>query len=248
MPVTTAWTPIGRSAMHHRHVDLRAVMVQRDDWERPARYTSAEEELGRLENAVGLFDMSPVGKLNIQGYAIDEAITRILESSEALEVGAVRTAETEGGAVRAARLARDEAMIVTEPNQASAVVETFGLGSDECAHIVDVTSGLAAIRIVGPSARLLLEAVTELDTSAEALPNSGCAQGAFLEVHGILLRLDLGGLPAYEIYTGREFGEYAWDALLETGAEYGVVPVGVEAMEELAGSVHRGARGARGDG
>lgn len=222
-------------------------MVQRDGWERPARYASVEQELERLGAAAGLFDMSPVGKLNILGDAIDEALARILRESEALEVGSVRTASARQGVVRVARLAHDEAMIVTEPNRASAVVDTLELGSDECAHVVDVTSGLAGIRIVGPSAHLLLEAVTELDSSDEALPNLSCAQGAVLEIHGILLRLDLGGLPAYEIYIGREFGEYAWDALLEAGEEHGVVPVGVEAMERLASSVHRGARRDRGD-
>ena len=241
-------TPLGRSAMHHRHVALGAAMVQHEGWERPARYTSVDQELERVETTAGLFDMSPVGKLNVQGDAIDEPLERILEESEALQIGSVKTAPAGDGLAHIARLGHDEAMIVTEPNQASAAVEALALGSDECAHVVDVTSGLAVVRIIGPSAHLLLEAVTELDTSAEALPDLSCAQGAFLEIHGILLRFDLGGLPAYEIYVGREFGEYAWDALLEAGAEHGVVPVGIEAMEKLASAVHRGARGDRGDG
>ena len=214
-------------------------MVQRDGWERPARYASVEQELERLGASAGLFDMSPVGKLNVQGDAIAEALARILGESGGLQVGTVGTATAGEGVVRVARLAHDEAMIVTEPNQAPAVVETLQLRSDECAHVVDVTSGLAVIRIMGPSAHLLLEAVTELDTSAEALPDLSCAQGAVLEIHGILLRLDLGSLPAYEIYVGREFGEYAWDALMEAGKEHGVVPVGVDAMERLAGYVYR---------
>ncbi len=222
-------------------------MVQLDGWERPARYASVDREFERVEAAVGLFDMSPVGKLNIQGDAIDEALGRILTDSGALEVGSVRTAPAGEGVVRVARLAHDEAMIVTEPNQASTVVETLDLGADECAHVVDVTSGLAGIRIIGPSAHLLLEAVTELETSAEAMPDLSCAQGAALEIHGTLLRLDLVGLPAYEIYVGRELGEYAWDALLEAGEEYGVAPVGVEAMERLTDRAHRGERGGRGD-
>ena len=166
-------------------------MVQRDGWERPARYASVERELDRVRATAGLFDMSPVGKLNVQGDAIDEALARILRESEALEVGTVRTAPAGVGVVRIARLAHDEAMIVTEPNQASAAIETLQLGTDECAHVVDVTSGLAGIRVMGPSAHLLLEAVTELDTSTEALPDLSCAQGAVLEIHGILLRLDL---------------------------------------------------------
>ena len=223
-------------------------MVQRDGWERPARYASVEQELEQVRANVGLFDMSPVGKLNVQGDAIDEALAHVSGSSEVLDVGSVRTALAGAGLVSIARLAHDEAMIVTEPNQATATVEALQLGSDECAHVVDVTSGLAGIRMVGPSARLLLEAATELDASAEALPDLSCVQGAVIEIHGTLIRLDVGGLLAYELFAGREFGEYAWDALLEAGEEHGVVPIGVEAMERLPSSVHRGERRDRGDG
>ncbi len=137
-----------------------------------------------MEAAAGLFDMSPVGKLDIQGDAIDEALARVSGSSETPEVGTVGTAPAGEGVARVARLAHDEAMIVTEPNQASAVLETLALGSGECAHVVDVTSGLAGIRIMGPSAHLLLEAVTELDTSAEALPDLSCARAPSLRYTG----------------------------------------------------------------
>ena len=49
----------------------------------------------------------------------------------------------------------------------------------------------------------------------------------------MLLRLDLGSVCSYEVYFGREFGEYMWDALLEAGDEHGATPVGVEAVERL---------------
>jgi len=53
------------------------------------------------------------------------------------------------------------------------------------------------------------------------------------EVHGTLLRIDTGGLPSFDLYFGREFGEYLWDALLEAGGEYSVAPFGIEAMARL---------------
>ena len=135
--------------------------------------------------------------------------------------------------VALARMAHDEGMVFNEPGRAAAVSETLEQAADLCANVVDVTSGLGGVRITGPSAHLLLAGVTELDASPDALPNMSCAQTKIAEVHAVLLRVDVGSVCSYEVYFGREFGEYMWDALLEAGDEHGTTPVGVEAMAGL---------------
>ena len=60
-----------------------------------------------------------------------------------------------------------------------------------------------------------------------------CAQAKLAEIHGTVLRRDLGGLTSYDLYVGREYGVYMWDALMEAGEEHGLVPFGTEAMESL---------------
>ncbi len=250
---SNSWAkPIALSAMHYQHLALGAVMVDRDGWQRPARYTSVKQELDRLREAVGLCDISPVGKLSVQGDDLDSALARAFGDARPPDVGAVQRESVGSGSARSphalARLAHDEAMVFTEPGHAAAVSETLEQQADLCAHVVDVTSGLGGVRITGPSGHLLLAGVTELDASPEALPELSCAQTRIAEVHAVLLRLDLGNIRSYEVYFGREFGEYMWDALLEAGDEHGAVPVGIEAMEELESSVHRGGRRDRRDG
>ena len=60
-----------------------------------------------------------------------------------------------------------------------------------------------------------------------------CAQTKAAGIHGVILRLDVAGVSSYELYFGREFGEYMWEALLETAADLGGGPVGLEAMSLL---------------
>jgi sarcosine oxidase subunit alpha len=134
-----------------------------------------------------------------------------------------------------ARLALDEFLAVTPVNQAAAFAETLGGGPDGCAHVVDLTSGLAGVRMIGPKAGPLLAHVTELDTSPTAFPDMGCAQGKVAEVHGTLLRMDLGGVPSYDLYFSRDFGEYMWETLVEAGGLLGAAPVGIDAMDRLQG-------------
>ena len=238
--------------MHYRHLSLGAVMVERDGWQRPARYTPVERELDQLREAVGLCDISPVGKLSVQGDDLDSALARAFGDARPLVVGAVQRRSVSSGSgqlpVALAYLAQDEAMVLTEPGHAAAVSEALEQRADLCAHVVDVTSGLGGIRITGPSGHLLLAGVTELDASPDALPELSCAQTRVAEVHAVLLRLDLGSVLSYEVYFGREFGEYMWDALLDAGDEHGATPVGIEAMEKLVGSVHRGGRRDRRNG
>ena len=75
--------------------------------------------------------------------------------------------------------------------------------------------------------------LTEFDTSYEAFPNLRCAQARFAEIHGTLIRTDLGPLPSYDLFFSREFGEYMWDAIFEAGEEFGVGAVGLEAADRL---------------
>jgi heterotetrameric sarcosine oxidase gamma subunit len=224
--------------MHHQHVELGAVMEESDGWQRPVQYVSTEQELAQVRKTVGLCDISAVGKVSFQGEELDSVLASGLRDRGALDIGAVRRHYIDKGPaapcdIVLARLALDEVLILTEPNLAPPVCEALDQQADQCAHVVDVTSGLAGVRITGPSGHLLMASVTELDTSSEGFPNMSCAQTKVAEVHAVLLRLDLGSLPSYELYFGRELGEYLWHALFEAGDEYGVVPVGIEAMARL---------------
>ena len=96
-----------------------------------------------------------------------------------------------------------------------------------------MTSVLAGLAIAGPEARSVLTALTEIDTSNVAFPDLSCAQGMVAEVRATLLRADRGGVPGYELYFGRDYGEYMWDAVLEAGEPAGLAPIGTEALATL---------------
>ncbi len=233
----TTQTPVGLSAMHQQHVDLGAVMEEVDGWQRPTRYISVEEELEQIRKGVGLCDVSPTGKLLIQGEAIDDILGTAFPELGTLDIGHLRaqslkTDSTESDVVLA-RLAADEALVLTAPNVAPHVAESLTQDADQCVHTVEITSALAGVKIAGPLTYRLLGAVTEIDMSLDGFSNMTCAQAPVAEVHGTLLRNDMDGLLSFELYFGREYGEYMWDALMEAGEEYGVVPFGIEALKGL---------------
>jgi sarcosine oxidase subunit alpha len=105
--------------------------------------------------------------------------------------------------------------------------------SKKCVHMLDMTSAYAAVNIAGPRAGDVLSKLTDLDLHPEILTNLACTQGQMAEIYALIVRWDLDALPSYDIYFGREYGQYMWEVLLEAGEEYGVVPVGMEAHQRL---------------
>jgi sarcosine oxidase subunit alpha len=230
--------PVGLTAMHHRHLLLGATMVERDGWQRPARYTSVENEVQAVRQAVGLCDISPGGKIRLQGKDAGPRLRSVYRKFGELEVGRASTVrleqESNGQDAIVMGLASDDLLILTAPSQATSTLQLLSKGTEECAHAVDVSSGLAGVKVAGPEAHRLLSAVTPLNISPSAFPDMTCAQGMAAEIHGTVLRHDIGGILSYDLYFGREFGEYMWDALVEAGEEYGVLPFGIDALDSLA--------------
>ena len=212
-------------------------MVDRHGWQRPARYTSVDDELDRLRQAVGVCDVSPNGKLLVQGEDIDALLSAAFPETASLKTGHTLRQQLRGTPAAQemvlARLADDEVLVLCAPGQAPSVAGTLSQAPAECGHAVDITSALTGFKIAGPLAHRLLAAVTELDTSPEAFDDMSCAQARVAEVHGTVLRLDAGALLSYELYVDRGYGEYMWEVLMEAGEEHGAVPFGTEALERL---------------
>ena len=228
--------PLALSALHHVHLALGAEMDESYGWLRPARYTTPDEECDAVRGGVGVCDTSPSGKLLLHGE-IDRYIMEGLQQGgpeEPGDAGLMQFTEDSGiGDILAARLADDEALLVTAPNQSPMVAETLGSMPDACAHSVDVTSARTGICVAGPAAQLTLAGVTETDTSPHSFPDLSCAQGSISQVHATLIRHDLEDLPCYYIYVDRAYGEYLWETLIEAGSRYGITPFGTAAFNRL---------------
>ena len=96
-------TPVGLSAMHYQHVGLGAVMVEADGWQCPIRYGSVEEELEQVRQGVGLCDVSPTGKLLLQGEAIDDMLGAGFPKLGTLNVGDARAQSLKIGSAPGSR-------------------------------------------------------------------------------------------------------------------------------------------------
>ena len=87
----TSWQPVRRSAIHYKHLALGAHMVERDGWQQPAQYASIEEEVKRLKGAVGLCDVSPLGKISLKGNDLDHYLEATFSHESGLNPGTIQS-------------------------------------------------------------------------------------------------------------------------------------------------------------
>ena len=233
------WRPIRLSAMHHQHVAMGAAMEARDGWQLPARFGRVEDELRRLRNGVGLLDISPMIKINVRGESASAFLSAACSGGQLPKLGAVSpmtiTADGQSFQVTSARLADDDFLVLTAPDHGGSMSASLDVAAEGSAHVFDLSSTLAAAQITGPQATHFLGAVTEFNCSPRAFPNGRCAQTQAAEIHATLLRADVGDLPSYQLFFGRDFGEYMWEALVEAAEVHDGAPVGFEAMDRLRG-------------
>ncbi|MYB48083.1 MAG: hypothetical protein F4X72_02205 [Dehalococcoidia bacterium] len=221
--------PSAISSMHYRHLEIGAEMVEHEGWTLPARYTDAEKEATRVREGVGITDISHIGKIRLQGESVDQALGEAIPDYQATSVGSVFIS----GDTVIARLADNDCLILTGQANANHVLDSLRL--DGCAHPVNVTSVLAAVRIIGPNISQVLAGVSDLDLAPLYFPNLSCAQGMVAEIHGTVIRRDIGGLPVYDLLFGRDYGDHMWESLIDAGERHGLTPFGLEAMSLLNG-------------
>ena len=220
-----------RSAIHHHHVALGARFAQQAGWEWAESFGNPEEEQRRARSGVVLVDLSPLGKLLIRGTGVAAWV------GPGVGVGQVVAWVRVPGA-RLCRLSHEDALVLTAPDEAPpqvvpALDRSIAAVGAGCLQVVDLTSARTGIGLVGPRSRDLLVKLTALDVDAERLSDARCAQTALAKVAALVVRQDVGGVPAYEVYVARDFGEYVWDAVLDAGAEFDIAPCGGAAYTRL---------------
>lgn len=233
---------IRQTALHHKHLALDAAMMDDSGWQRPERYGPLEEELKAVRKSVGLCDISPVGKLDLKGKQIAPVLEGLFSPGALPQIGHVQrmalkdTNGISGSEGTCCRLGSDHVLLLTEPSISPLVEQTFTQqmqATDGCIHLTNLTSALAAVQLVGPHSREVLRKLTALDLSPQRFVDLTGAQGSVAKVHAFVVRADVGRELAYEVYYGREFGEYLWDTLKDAGQEFAAVPFGVATQRLL---------------
>jgi sarcosine oxidase, subunit alpha len=235
--------PAQRTSIHHRHKELGAKMMWTGTWRRPHSYGDPAAEAKNVHDALGVIDVSTLGKLLVTGPDAVEFLERLYPNRFGdMSPGRIRYGVLNSDAGRImddgtiARLSEDDFYVTTTSTGAGAVIEWFEWWNAIWrldVEIVDVTGALAAINVAGPNARELMTRLTDLDVSSEAFTYLDAKHAAVAGVPTLLLRIGFVGEVGYELHFPSPYGEHVWDTILERGADLGVRPFGLEPQRIL---------------
>jgi sarcosine oxidase subunit alpha len=252
--VGTDLAPLRLSPMHDWHVGVGANFVTVGLWLRTQYYARRGEammdainrEVLTVRNAVGIVDVSTLGKIEIQGRDAAQFLDRVyINRWTNLAVGRCRYGFMlrEDGFIlddgTTTRTGENTFYMTTTTAQAGPVMAHLEYYAQTVwpelhVHFTSVTDQWAGMAIAGPRARdLLAKACENGDVGNQALPFMGYLENRIAGVPVRLLRMTFSGEMAYEVHTPSDYGTRVWEALMAAGKEFGIAPYGTEAMSVL---------------
>jgi aminomethyltransferase len=240
--VTDAATKSGAvhdTPLADRHAALNARMIEFSGWRMPVHYTSILDEHRAVRERVGLFDLSHMGELLVEGPEAGPALAgAVVTNPPALAVGRAHYSmicTADGGVIDDLiiyRLAEDRFMVVANAGNAQVVSDALAERLTGARAVLDdqsLATGLAAVQ--GPRSRDVLAPLTDVDL--EALRYYALAEGTVAGIPAQVARTGYTGEDGFEVFveTGR-IGEL-WDVLLEGVRAAEGLPVGLGARDTL---------------
>jgi sarcosine oxidase subunit alpha len=236
--------PVRYSPMQPWHEAHGATPLVAGQWIRPDRYGDPEAEVRNVRAAVGLIDVTPLGKLDLRGPDVPRLLNMVYVNKwSKLAEGAVRYGVmcAEDGVVLddgvTGRLGPEHWMMSTTSSGAKTVWEWIEQllqteHPDWAVHVTPVTSAYASINVAGPNSRRLLARLAEgVDLSPEAFSYMQVRTATIAGVAGCFMwRIGFTGELSYEIHVPAAWGLSVWEALLGEGTDLGAAPFGVEAQ------------------
>jgi len=235
--------PLKQTALNATHRALKAKMVDFGGWDMPVEYSGLMAEHLAVRNAVGLFDVSHMGEIQFRGPNSLAAVQRItMNDASRLKDGqaqysALLTPEgTFVDDILVHKLGDNDYLLVVNAGTKDKDYAWIRkqVGSMAGIHISDYSSYYSQLAIQGPRALETLQKLTKVDLSA--IKNYWFTFGQVAGVHNTLIaRTGYSGEDGFEIYIPSDVAttEKVWNAVLEAGAEFGILPCGLGARNTL---------------
>jgi aminomethyltransferase len=223
-----------RTPLEGEHAALGAKMGEFAGWSMPIEYAGVLSEHQSVREAVGLFDLTHLGKIDVEGSGGVASLQRVVTNDlSTVAVGGAQynlVLTEDGGIVDdliVYRVTEERSLVV--PNAANtekvlAAVEE-GDGSS-VTHRPD----LVTIAVQGPRGPDLVDG---LFPDAAGLEYMHCAEHSFRDVMVLVARSGYTGEPGFELFVPEAVAVPLWRELLDRGESLGVRPIGLGARDTL---------------
>lgn len=228
------------SPLNAEHLALGAKLVDFAGWNMPLVYregTVAEHR--NVREAVGLFDVTHLGKVTVDGPGAEALLDRLLPGKVAKlrpwKAGYNLVLTPDGGVVDDIFVYRKEEGFLVVPNASNtdAVIEFFEAGAaagGDDVKVADARGRWGILALTGPKAR---DVLYPLLPEAEGMKMHDFTNMTIGGIDVIIARTGYTGEVTYEFLPEWDRSPELWNLLLEAGAAQGIKPAGLGARDTL---------------
>jgi aminomethyltransferase len=231
-------TELKRTPLNDVHRASGAKMVDFGGWDMPVQYSGLVDEHHTVRRAVGLFDVSHMGEIEIRGpeaakladYATTNAVGK-LQIGQAQYSGLLYE---HGGFV-------DDILVHKVADDHYFICVNASNQDKDFAHLCDVnkfdaevefaSDRYAQIAVQGPRALETLRKLTAVDIAA--IRYYWFKDGQVADVPARIARTGYTGEDGYEIYVEPDEAPGIWKKLMDAGQEFGIKPCGLGCRNTL---------------
>jgi glycine cleavage system T protein (aminomethyltransferase) len=222
-----------RTPLHERHAELGAKLVPFAGWEMPVSYEGVREEHSAVRTHAGMFDVSHMGEVEVEGPGALAFLQRVLSNDVArVAIGGAQYSclcAEDGGVLDdlfAYRLGGDRYLLVTNSANHAADLAWLGRWSRGFDVAVrDVADRYAMLAVQGPHARAIAGGALGIDLP----PRMQVSHARIGGRPGLVCGTGYTGEDGVELLVDPDVAAAIWAELLEAG----VVPCGLGARDTL---------------
>lgn len=254
-----AGRPMRKRPVYERQKELGAVFGLNYGWEHPLWYAPkgmepvetygytrqnwfepVRAECQALRSGVGLVDVSNFAKYEIKGAGAANWLSRVIANKVPTEIGRSCLTPLIGvrggiaGDFTVTMLANDHYFMVGSGMAERYHKRFFNMVErPDNVEFNSLTEAMCGFNVAGPKSRELLSRLTQADLSNEAWKFMRSARISVAGIKATALRVSFTGDLGWEIYVDETEQLKLYEALLETGADLGVMPIGGRALMSL---------------
>jgi len=217
-----------------------APLVRAQTWRRWAGFQMASSydphpgrEYAAIRSAAALFDVSPLHKYRITGRdaarLLDRMVTRDIAKLKVGQIYYTPWCDAAGKVIDDGTVSRldDSTYRLTSADSSLRWLHLSARGME--VSIEDMSERLGALALQGPLSRAILAQVTPADL--ESLGYFRLVETTLRGIPVTISRTGYTGDLGYELWVEATRAVELWDALIEAGDPYGIVPAGVWALD-----------------
>lgn len=228
-----------RTPFYEIHKSCNAKIVEFAGFEMPVEYSGIKDEHMTVRNGVGVFDVSHMGEIWVNGSNALQFIQKVTTNdASVLEPGQAQYScfpNGKGGIIDDLLVyyfEHQKYMLVVNASNIQKDWDWLVSQNDLGALLENVSDKISQLAVQGPKAIQILQKLTDTDLSSIKYYTFKVGRLAGID-DVIISATGYTGAGGFELYFYNEYAQQMWEAIFKAGSDEGIKPIGLGARDTL---------------